>query len=43
MLDDPGRARDMGSAGRARAEANFSWTTIAEQTLAIYAAVTALT
>ncbi|MDQ1699093.1 MAG: alpha-maltose-phosphate synthase [Frankiaceae bacterium] len=43
VLDDPGRARDMGSAGRARAEANFSWTTIAEQTVAIYAAVTALT
>jgi alpha-maltose-1-phosphate synthase len=41
VLDDPGRAREMGAAGRARAESEFSWPSIAEQTLAIYSSVLA--
>ncbi len=40
MLDDPARAKDMGAAGRARAERDFGWPAIAEQTLAIYESVT---
>ncbi len=36
LLADPGRARELGKAGRARAVERFSWATIAEQTLAIY-------
>jgi starch synthase len=40
VLDDPGRARAMGAAGRARAERHFSWPSIAEQTVEIYASVT---
>lgn len=36
LLDDPQRARDMGGAGRARAEHDFSWPAIAAQTVAIY-------
>ena len=40
VLDDPARARDMGEAGRARAERDFSWPAIADQTLAIYESVT---
>lgn len=36
LLDDPARARAMGAAGRMRVEAHFSWTAIAEQTIALY-------
>ena len=39
LLRDPGRARAMGQAGRARAEAEFSWTTVATQTAALYESV----
>jgi len=40
VLDDPARAREMGAAGRARAERDFGWPAIARQTLAIYESVT---
>ncbi len=36
-LDDPLRLMEMGHAGRAIVEAEFSWTTLAEQTLDLYA------
>ncbi|TAJ46128.1 MAG: glycogen synthase [Herbiconiux sp.] len=36
MLSDPARAAEMGRAGRRRAEAEFSWSRIAEQTVGIY-------
>ena len=36
LLRDPERARAMGEAGRRRVEAMFSWTSIAEQTIALY-------
>jgi len=36
MTSEPERAAAMGAAGRRRAEAEFSWTAIAEQTLALY-------
>jgi starch synthase len=36
VVSDPERAARMGEAGRARAEAEFSWGRIAEQTAAIY-------
>ncbi len=36
LLRDPERAKAMGAAGRRRVEAQFSWTTIAEQTIALY-------
>jgi starch synthase len=36
LLADPGKARAMGAAGRRRVEAQFSWTAIAEQTIALY-------
>ncbi|MCS5496979.1 glycogen synthase [Cnuibacter physcomitrellae] len=36
VVSDPESARRMGLAGRARAEAEFSWSTIADQTAAIY-------
>jgi starch synthase len=36
LVRDPARCRAMGLAGRARAIDAFSWSTIAEQTLAIY-------
>jgi starch synthase len=36
VLDNPDRAKSMGKAGRARVEAMFSWTAIAEQTIALY-------
>ena len=39
LLDDPARAKDLGAAGRARAESDFSWPAIADQTLAIYQSV----
>ncbi|AJT42870.1 glycogen synthase [Psychromicrobium lacuslunae] len=38
-LTDPDRARKMGIAGRARAEAHFSWDAIAEQTIEVYRSV----
>jgi starch synthase len=40
-LSDPDRARDMGAAGRIRAENEFSWGRIAEETRAIYASLVA--
>jgi starch synthase len=39
LLRDPERARAMGQAGRARAESEFSWTTVAAQTADLYAKV----
>jgi starch synthase len=39
MINDPQRTRAMGAAGRARAVADFSWSTIAEQTITVYSAV----
>jgi len=36
VLADPATARLMGEAGRMRAEAEFSWTSIAERTRAVY-------
>jgi starch synthase len=39
VLADPAAAKRMGEAGRARAERDFSWTSIAERTRAIYASV----
>lgn len=41
VVSDPEAARRMGEAGRARAQAEFSWTTIAERTREIYARVRA--
>jgi starch synthase len=38
VVSDPGRAAEMGRAGRARAEQAFSWTAIARETLDVYAA-----
>ena len=40
VVSDPERARQMGAAGRARAEREFSWTTIAERTIEIYRSLT---
>ncbi|MDQ4489537.1 glycogen synthase [Sinomonas sp. ASV486] len=39
VVSDPARAREMGEAGRTRAEANFSWDTIAQSTLEVYRSV----
>jgi alpha-maltose-1-phosphate synthase len=39
LLADPARAATMGHAGRARAEAEFSWTSVATQTVDLYAKV----
>ncbi|WP_344298076.1 glycogen synthase, partial [Sinomonas flava] len=36
VVSDPARAREMGEAGRVRAEANFSWETIAASTIDVY-------
>ena len=36
LLADPSRAAAMGAAGRERAVAEFSWTTIAERTVELY-------
>jgi starch synthase len=36
LLDDPDKARKMGDAGRRRVEETFSWTAIADQTIALY-------
>ncbi|HEY8281934.1 MAG TPA: glycogen synthase [Leifsonia sp.] len=41
VVGDPERAELMGSAGRLRAETDFSWTSIAEQTREIYRSLTA--
>jgi starch synthase len=39
LLDDPGEARRFGVAGRQRAEAAFSWITVAERVAALYNSV----
>lgn len=39
VLDDPARAAAMGAAGRARAEASFSWAAVAERTMDVYRTV----
>jgi starch synthase len=39
VVTDPGRAREMGRAGRRRAIESFSWSAIAERTKAIYDAL----
>ncbi len=36
LMGDEARCRRMGDAGRARVEAKFSWSSIAEQTIALY-------
>ena len=36
LVSDPARARQMGLAGRRRAVDKFSWSTIAEDTMAVY-------
>ncbi len=36
LLVNPERARQLGEAGRRRVEAHFSWTAIAQQTIALY-------
>ncbi|WP_091450579.1 glycogen synthase [Actinokineospora iranica] len=36
LLGDPARAAAMGAAGRERAEREFSWTSVAEQTVEVY-------
>ena len=40
VVSDPAQAREMGAAGRLRAETNFSWVTIAARTREIYASLT---
>ncbi len=40
VVSDPERARRMGAAGRRRAERDFSWTSIADRTRAIYGSLT---
>ena len=39
LLEDPARAKEMGLAGRRRAVETFSWSTIAEDTMAVYRSV----
>ena len=39
LLSDPDRAKAMGIAGRARAVTEFSWASVAEQTVAVYESV----
>ncbi|WP_415947787.1 glycogen synthase [Streptomyces sp. KLOTTS4A1] len=41
LLADPGRAARMGGRGRARAERDFGWDTVAKETCALYEAVAA--
>jgi starch synthase len=36
LLNDPGKAKAMGEAGRRRVEEHFSWTSIAAQTIRLY-------
>jgi alpha-maltose-1-phosphate synthase len=38
LLDDPGRRRAMGQAGRRRVEAHFSWASVAARTREVYEA-----
>ena len=38
VVSDPQRAREMGRAGRRRAEEHFSWESIAEKTVDVYRA-----
>lgn len=38
VIADPAKAAAMGRAGRERAATEFSWDSVAEQTLAVYAA-----
>ncbi len=40
LLADPAKAKRMGEAGRSRVEQTFSWTAIAEQTVALYRSLT---
>ncbi|MFI6292724.1 glycogen synthase [Nonomuraea sp. NPDC050790] len=40
LLADPGRARELGLAGRARAVEHFSWERIAARTLSLYTSLT---
>lgn len=39
LLADPEKARQMGAAGRARAEKDFSWAAIAQQTVDVYSSL----
>ena len=39
VVSDPAAAKRMGESGRARAERHFSWTSIAQQTIEIYASL----
>jgi starch synthase len=41
VLADPARAREMGRAGRVRAEQHFSWEAIADRTMEVYRSVLA--
>jgi alpha-maltose-1-phosphate synthase len=41
VVSDPARAREMGRAGRRRAEDHFSWETIAQRTMDVYRAALA--
>ncbi len=41
LLDDPGRRRAMGQAGRRRVEAHFSWASVATRTREVYEAAKA--
>jgi starch synthase len=36
LMEDPGKARKMGDAGRRRVEEKFAWPAIADQTIALY-------
>ena len=40
LLEDPGKAKTMGEAGRRRVEEHFSWTRIADQTIELYSRLT---
>jgi starch synthase len=39
VVSDPAGAKRMGAAGRLRAERDFSWTSIAQRTIEIYASL----
>ena len=41
VVGDPERAREMGAAGRVRAEQHFAWDAIANETRALYERVLA--
>jgi len=36
VVSDPARAREMGRAGRLRAEEHFAWEAIAQRTMDVY-------